>query len=178
MVDSQTGVSGCRRAVRSRLAAFQIITGPLEHPLHGAFGAADAALISWTECPCRRRMATSRSRGVRRGIRFSRVSASSAASRGVGSRAMASQLMPARELGLRLVFASHVARLSVKELGLARALPQRHDHQQAPQAVPVVQVDLAVAVPDEEAAEDRLQHVLGSDLGLQGLIQTCAGPGQ
>jgi hypothetical protein len=73
--------------------------------------------------------------------------------------------------------ASHVAAGGPVVLGLPAALAHGQQHEQAPQAVPAVQVELAPVAAAEEAAVNRLEHVLGVELGAERAVEAAAGQG-
>src|SRR5207244_4488706 len=69
----------------------------------------------------------------------------------------------ARAVAPRPDLAADVAALPAVEAGLVRALPQRDAGEQAPEVVPVAEVELAGGPAPEEALVDRLDDALGID---------------
>jgi len=68
-------------------------------------------------------------------------------------------------------FLSDVAAFRMKDSRLLPAFTQRNPHQQAPESVPVLQLELAFGLPNEEAAKYGLNHVFRIDLLPQVLVQ-------
>src|SRR5262249_45425733 len=71
-------------------------------------------------------------------------------------------------------FALGVAAAGPVILDAAAALSQRHHHENAPQAIPILDGEMAFPLPIEKAAENRLEQVLGIDLGTHRRVQLLA----
>lgn len=106
-------------------------------------------------------MRISRSRGSSRRMSSSIVSVSTAASSGGTLAAGPLPIGNGQARGLHRHLAVDVALRRVEVGDSINAFSEGDDHEQAPELVPALHLELPVLEAEEEAAEDRLQNVFG-----------------